>query len=201
MIVGIFGTTGSGKSTLFKRIVRAARRAIVVDPLSEHADLGVCPRTVEEFRDYWRRNRNAERWKIVLQPIVIDGRRDPSEVLDPYLSLIARGGREYILAVDEVDTFVSLHGRHPDISTVVNYGRHWGIHLVAVARRTQAVPAEIIAQCSDLYVFRMTRPGDVDYLEPYVGPDIASRIRTLQTWECIHWQTDGTVGLIRVSPS
>jgi DNA helicase HerA-like ATPase len=205
MIACIFGRTGSGKSILLKRMTRSSRRAIVVDPLSEHDELGVIPADMDAFRDFWIRMHTRERWKVVLQPRVLGTKgEDPSEVLEPYLRVAGRsvmhGGPDFILAVDEVDRFVDTHRKHRDISIVINYGRHRGVHLIAVARRTQAVPSEMIAQCSDLYVFHMHRPGDIDYLRPHLSPDAADRITSLEVHQCVHWHVSGRWEVLHVPP-
>ncbi len=212
MIAGLFGRTGSGKSTLFKRMCRAARRCIVIDPLSEHEDVGAVIRSEGEFRGYWKDNYRRERWHIVIQPIELDefkemirtgdpaAKKKAEQLLEPYLRIVSSKGRNYVLGVDEVDTFVSLHQTNDDISTLINYGRHWQIHLIAVARRTQAVPPELIAQCSDLFVFQMTRPGDIEYLAEYLGPAATARVRSLDTFEYVHWHVSGKAEVGKIEP-
>jgi hypothetical protein len=202
MICGIFGRTGTGKSTLFKAMVRASQRCVVIDPKSEHHDIGACVQSFEEFKTHWNANYRASRWHLVFQPATLKDRwsNEPKEALRPYLKAVAWKGKRYLVAIDEVDRFMTIHRTDKDISTVINLGRAWGVHLVAVARRGQAVHNELISQCSDLYLFGMTKDNDVDYFAEFIGDENCDRIRRLRTHECLHWCVDGSVEIVTTRP-
>lgn len=202
MICGIFGRTGTGKSTLFKAMVRASRRCIVIDPKSEHHDIGAVVASYDEFKAHWNANYRAGRWHIVLQPAALKelDTAEPREALRPYLKAVAWKGKRYLVAIDEVDRFMTIHKTDRDISTIINLGRAWGVHLVAVARRGQAVHNELISQCSDLYLFQMTKDNDVDYFTEFIGEENADRVRRLDTYECLHWSVDGRVEVVTARP-
>lgn len=200
MIACIFGRTGSGKSTLFKRMVRASARAIVIDPKNEHQDLGACPESMEDFLAYWKANYRLPRWHIVLQQRHLRFRAKPREALEPYLRKIAWNGRNFIVGIDEIDQFIGLHVEQPDVMAIINLGRASGVHLIGCARRAQRVHPDFLSQASDLYVFQMTRPGDCEYLEEYIGGDAVAACKALQTHEYIHWNVDGSIVLGKAPP-
>jgi len=212
MIYGIFGRIGMGKSTLFKAIVRNYKRAIVIDPRGEHAELGVVPSSLDSFREFWNAHHNDEKWKIVLQPEVLargddvdDEESDPEQVLAPYIKLLTKHGRNYLVAIDEVDEFIDAQRNNKAIKRLISYGRHWGIDVVAIARRTQEVPRKLTAQCGHLFVLNMQEPDDIKYIKRFLPKtkefDPFETLPKLVKFQSIHYKvSDGSLSIMTVLP-
>lgn len=187
MIVGVFGMTGTGKTTLLKRLVERADRALIVDPLGKLGHLGVCIRTQREFKTYWRRQYNAS-WKIVLQPGKIAPKAAPREALAPFLAIAreaAVGSPPFWVFVDEVDKFGSAFSTDPEIRALADYGRNFGISLAFVARRPACVDKTLTAQADTLYLFKAKEPRDLGYFRDVLGADVAERLPWLLPFQAL----------------
>lgn len=187
MIVGVFGMTGTGKTTLLKRFVERAERAIIVDPLGKLGHLGICIPTPREFKAYWRRQYHKT-WKIVLQPGKIAPRSAPREALAPFLRTAreaAIGSPPFWVFVDEVDKFGTAFSTDPEIRALADYGRNFGVSLAFVARRPACVDKTLTAQADTLYLFRAKEPRDLDYFRDVVGAGVAARLRSLAPFQAL----------------
>ncbi len=191
MIRGIFGRKGSGKSTRLREIVRAYPRGIVIDPMSEHTGLGSLVTTLDDFKTYWRKMYDRDRWKMVLQPMNLKESSDPLAALRPYMTTIIAAGQDCLVCVDEVDFFANVRQIDPAISHLVNYGRHQGVSLLFAARRPAAVPRELTAQCDELIIFRTVEPRDIAYFVEFIG-DAAEELSELPDFQALVWQ-DGEI--------
>lgn len=187
MIVGVFGMTGTGKTTLLKRLVERADRALIVDPLGKLGHLGVCIRTQREFKTYWRRQYH-ESWKIVLQPGKIAPKAAPREALAPFLGIAreaAVGSPPFWVFVDEVDKFGSAFSTDPEIRALADYGRNFGVSLAFVARRPACVDRTLTAQADTLYIFRTKEAVDLAYFRDVVGSAVALRLPGLAQFQAL----------------
>lgn len=187
MIVGIFGMTGTGKTTLLKRFVERADRAIIVDPLGKLGYLGVCVSTVSEFKAYWRRQYN-DHWKLILQPGKIAPRAAPREALAPFLRIAreaAIGSPPFWVFVDEVDKFGTAFSTDPEIRALADYGRNFGVSLAFVARRPACVDRTLTAQADTLYIFRTKEAVDLAYFRDVVGSAVALRLPGLGPFQAL----------------
>lgn len=202
MIIGIFGRTGTGKTTLLKRIARQADRAIIVDPNNKLGHLGVCVRSVAEFKGYWRRQFD-ERWRIVLQPSKIDPDKRPRDVLAPFVMLafsVARGGcPQFWVIVDEVDTFGSAGSPDNNLRAVVDRGRNFGISFAFAARRPACVDRTLTSQCSTVYLFQAQEKVDIVYFREVCGDEVASRLPNLSPFFAVR-KAGKEIELVAISP-
>ena len=204
MIVGIFGETGSGKSTLLKRLAasKQIRRAIIIDPLGKLGHLGVCVKSIAEFKRYWRKQA-ARDFRIIIQPGVLQPNTSPREVLAPFLHIALKaaqqGARPFWIIIDEVDRFGKIDS---EIRAVADYGRNFGVSLVFVLRRPACVDRTLTAQADTLYHLRATEEVDLDYFTHVVGKQTAARLPALANFEAIRWTGAGKdVELVMFAPT
>jgi hypothetical protein len=179
--------TGTGKTTLLKRLVDHADRAIIVDPLGKLGHLGVCIPTPAEFKAYWRRQYHRK-WKIVLQPGKIAPSATPREALAPFLRTAreaAVGSPPFWVFVDEVDAFGSAFAADPEIRALADYGRNFGVSLAFVARRPACVDRTLSAQADTLYLFKAKEPRDLEYFRDVVGAGVAARLPGLAPFQAL----------------
>lgn len=204
MIVGIFGETQMGKTTLLKRLVRSKRmhRVIIIDPLGKLGHLGVCPSSLAEFKRYWKQQRNGN-WKLVLQPGRIDDTKPARQVLDPFIAVAMKAAKQGVprfwVVVDEVDRLGKIDA---EIRAVADYGGNYGISLVFVLRRPACVDRTLTAEASALYVFRTTEGVDLDYFKGLFGRDALQRLPRLPLYHALRWTGVGKpVDLVTVDPT
>jgi len=93
-----------------------------------------------------------------------------------------------IYAIDEVDRFTSAGWMPQGLDYLVNQGRHVQVSMICTSRRPAQVPRELTSQAHLFYVFKMTEPGDVDYLRPYIGAAGADLLPRLQLYHCLRWE-------------
>lgn len=93
-----------------------------------------------------------------------------------------------IYAIDEVDRFSSAGFAPPGLEYLINQGRHVQVSLLGSSRRPAQVPRELTSQAHCFYIFRMTEPRDLSYLEEYIGGDAARRLPQLDDYQFLRWE-------------
>lgn len=93
-----------------------------------------------------------------------------------------------IYAVDEIDRFTSAGYAPPGLDYLINQGRHVQVSLVCSSRRPAQIPRELTSQAHLFYVFKNTEPGDLHYLEPYLGREAIDRLPGLADYQFVRWE-------------
>lgn len=174
----IVGRKRSGKSTLANKLLQERPRRIIIDPMFEHTS-GVIVRTCEEVINYIRPLRHGA-FGVVLRALHRD------EVLKTIAFLVAGDPErpplpDTTLFVDEIDKLCSPNYMPPPLDDVVNYGRHFRISLIAVARRARSMHRDITANADRIYIGMTQEPADVDHLREFIGNGLAQRAKAIRT--------------------
>ena len=172
----IVGRKGCGKSSRARAIALDRPRHIYIDAMHEYTD-GVIVRDFPSLAAYLK-NKAYDRYSVVFRSM------DEREILAA-LAIGTKGSPEnpplpgvtYI--VDETDRLCSARSMPEAVHRLANYGRHFGVSAIFIARRAKALPADIRAS-ADRYIIGQTfEPGDVDYMREYIGDDKAEAVKAI----------------------
>lgn len=163
------GKRGYGKTTLVGNLLNQCTGGVILfDPTAKHASLlpgCVVFYEAEKCVPYLRVNR-GRRFRIVVQPRRgdIDGHfRKLCSIVDVFGWMI--------FAIDEIDRVCGARygdsRMPPELSHLVNYGRHSRVSMIATARRPTTVPAAYREE-AEMRIFALKKAtaeqliGDID---------------------------------------
>lgn len=152
----ILGLRGHGKSRLARRLVADAPRLLVVDTLGEHSDNLARGASPEEIAGAL--GGDPTDYRLCLRP---SGDADSAYGQVEWLERVAASRRGCCLFVDEIDRWYSSPSTPlgEGLFNLVQYGRHYDQSVVAVSRRPQRMPSDILSQAT-LWILPM--PGRLE---------------------------------------
>ena len=71
---------------------------------------------------------------------------------------------------------------------IAKEGRKYGVLLNIISQRPVELSDTVISQCSNFFIFKMTHPLDIDYIEkmlPNISSDIIEKQKSLQPGNCV----------------
>lgn len=165
--VGVWGRSGSGKSSYVKQRLRGARRVIVFDPMAEYGAQGFkTVRTIAAVRDAMRANWTGFRIAYV-PPASVEARALSALSELVLLSQSAfKGsgkGQRITLVVEEMNTAFPLSGgaeKAKAFAEICSRGRHSGIEVIGVSQRIAEVATRFRGNCTETVVFVQKGPRD-----------------------------------------
>lgn len=185
-----FGKKGGGKSTLARKLAGLqSRRRIYLDPMFEVKE-AVIARNFRALSSYVEQ-RNGQDFSIALRTLDV---ADELRVVD----LLTHGDPERpllpgtLLIADEMDRLCGPSSLPPAMHRLANYGRHFGISVMGIARSPKRIHPDFRRAADVIYVGQMNEPADVDYLNEYVGSDFCNRARSLQGYSFLRWPEEAT---------
>ena len=187
VITVVVGKKGSGKTTLARDLVLAAPRRLIMDPMWEHTD-GVIVTSFAGFEAYVRPLRHA-RYAVICRFMDDDDR-------DAVVDLLTDGEPNnaplpsVVVLLDEVDRMCSPSTIPEGLRRLVNYGRHFNVSLVAVARRPRQMHRDVTANADRICIGQTQEPRDLDYLAEFIGQELADRAAGLGEHEFVVWPDD-----------
>ena len=194
--LGIFGASGSGKTTKARELTGKLGRIVYFDPLQELAR----ERGIKAFRDLESlksalRKEFARGFRFAFCPGFGD---EISQLNDLCYFLVAlqngymtgQHTAKMTLVVDELDLgFPSgMTQRDPKngFAYLCRRGRHYGINLVGISQRPAQVDVCFRANCSGMYLFRHTDPIDFDIGVKMLGREYRETFRKLDNYQYIY---------------
>lgn len=168
--VGVWGRSGSGKSTYVKAMFGARARLVVFDPLDEYREL---PGFVRATSIRGVRDAMAKRWGAGFRIAYIPAAGAEAARLSELSWLLCKAqarfkagqdSREITLVVEEMNTCFPVHGLSPDImgfGEICSRGRHYGIEVAGVSQRIAEVNTRFRGNCTETIVFPQQGPRDV----------------------------------------
>jgi hypothetical protein len=115
---------------------------------------------------------------------------------DDVISLAVAGTPErpplpgLLLVIDEIDRICTPHNIPDGLRRVINYGRHYGVSVLAACRRPRAMHRDVTANADRIVIGQTQEPGDLDYLREFIGENLARRAARLARFECVTWPED-----------
>jgi len=179
--VGVWGRSGSGKSSYIKQRIAKARRVVIFDPLDEYeaegfkAVRGNLDAVRVAMRDNWRGFRIA---------YVPPTGREPRALSALGNLLIAAqeparkkgGGPGITLVVEEMNLSFPVHGgatKAPGFAHICSRGRHYGIEVIGASQRIAEVSTRFRGNCTETVVLAQKGPRDLEAAAAELGCDKA----------------------------
>ncbi|QIE44463.1 hypothetical protein G5B38_02370 [Pseudohalocynthiibacter aestuariivivens] len=190
--IGIWGASGSGKSSYVKQLLKGRARMVVFDPLAEYAPLcNVTVRSLDSVRLAMRKDWRG--FRIAYVPVAGQEPRSLSALAklliaaqEPYRQTGAGG--QITMVVEEMNLSFPVHGgaeKAPGFADVCSRGRHFGIEVYGLSQRIAEVATRFRGNCTETVVMRQQGPRDVKAASDASGAS-AAQIGRLQNLDYIH---------------
>jgi hypothetical protein len=165
--VGIFGRTGSGKTTLVRHVLlpRVARFA-VLDPKHEFVFPGA----------KIRRKHDARPDRVIYRAPEF-GAAEMPWYDDVVLKILAEGKR--LIVVDEAYFVTKANPTSPGMARAMRTGRSRGTGVWLLTQSPTRVPHEMLSQTEHLFIFHLQHVGDQERIVQLVGKHIVPHMANL----------------------
>lgn len=198
--IGVWGASGSGKSSYVKKLIRDRKRMVIFDPLAEYA--GELPRIRNiEHRGKFDLDKVrlaiAENWTGFRVAYVPPAGREAAALSALCKLLMAaqqpfkdgkRGADGLTLVVEEMNLSFAVSGgvqKCPGFADICSRGRHYGIEVIGVSQRIAEVATRFRNNCTETVVLRQKGPRDIDAATQEIGGD-KKRVMALQNLSYLH---------------
>ena len=166
--IAILGPTGSGKSYMVKKALRAGKfgaRLIIVDIQDEYPGEEISLLEVleqDELPPYFY-------WRMV---------PENEDEVDRIFRLAMALENVWVIAEEVAD-----YGRSPELLRTLRRGRRRGVNVVSVSQRPADVPRSVTANSALVVLFHLEEPADLEYVRKRVGKAGEEEVRGLDTFE------------------
>lgn len=200
--IGVWGGTGSGKSTRVKEIIKGNNRVIVIDPIGDyvHEKGFKCYKTLKGLYQAIKSGWNTG-FKAVL---VVQRGQDPFAMLEqlseglfkiqqPYFN--NQDSKPITLVVEEMSLCYperTLRANERSFLELVNLGRHYGIEIIGVSQRIAEVKKNFVGNCTEHFFFRLGSAADRNAVTGIIGTEHKQAITALQTHQYLHFASGET---------
>jgi hypothetical protein len=206
-VIGVFGSTGQGKTQAAKAILRSLRvtqrgplRILALDPMEQlqggddyEADVQYVAYSRAELLAYLQGIRSDESFSVSYVPPV--GADEAAEL--NFLAGVAWALGNVWLYVDEAHASCNHRafdgGDIPLMAACVKRGRHRRINLLIGAQRPVDVATLVRAEtlAGETYYFRLVRHDDLRDIASERGPEFSRAVQGLPRLTCICATADG----------
>ena len=196
--IGVYGASGSGKSSYVKQRIRGRKRVIVFDPMMEYGGAGVVHCfTVEQVRKEMVRNWKG--FRISYLPPAGKEARALSQLSG--LILVAQeqykgrdSGDVLTLVVEEMNLAFPVHGgaeKSPKFAEVCSRGRHSFVEVIGASQRIAEVATRWRGNCTETVILRQNGAADTSAAIQSTGASKAD-VTALVNLEYLH-EKQGTI--------
>lgn len=147
----IYGRTGTGKSTLAKKIILQYKRVIIIDPMHEYSN-GIIFYDFESLLDYTINN-ELDNFTFIC--------RFSSDIEHEYLFRYVQILGDLLLVVEEAEIYISPTSQSNSFLDLCRYGRHQNISILGIARRVSELSINFRAFVDTIISFKQTEPRDL----------------------------------------
>ena len=176
---------GNGKTTLLRKILAAAPRAIVFDPLGVMYP-GVVLRSHSELEDWLDVNGDNSRFRIVYRPGIDEADSGRLKSEREFICWVGRNIKHVSLFFDELDMFCGVDDAGPELVVLLNQGRRHYVDVWGTVRRPQVkVPRDWWTEATVICVFQITDSLDAGVISRKTLIDAAEfhKLQPFQFWE------------------
>lgn len=190
--IGVWGASGSGKSSYVKQRLKTVKRLIVFDPLDEYAQ-ALRIRRCETANEVLKAAR--ENWNGFRIAYVPPAGKEPRALHQLSLLIFEmqkpfkeKGrGAGLTLVVEEMNLSFPLHGESKarGFADVCSRGRHFGITTYGLSQRIAEVSTRFRGNCTESVVLRQQGPRDIKAATDAIGGNDA-QVRALKNLDYLH---------------
>lgn len=189
--IGVYGASGSGKSTKAEELIRNAPRVIAFDPMDEWRRHGFATVPAARFRDALLRHWNDRPLRLAVIPSYGQEAQDLHHVSDAIKDAQERtGGRAPItLVADELNTafpVTSLPSELQGFGWLCSRGRHVGVSIIGVTQRIAEVNTRWRGNTSGFYLFRQADARDLATANGMILPQFKRDLAGLRNFEFLY---------------
>ncbi len=174
-IVGIVGRKGSGKSTMFRRVMERCPRLFVFDSMGEHRWI---PNRFDDFGDVLEFLACVE---AEGEPTFAGSYVPQADLVEDFcdLSHEVYSMGNLIFGVEEVSMLCGPSFLPLEFDRIVRLGRHRRVNVVWTAQRMAEVARRLTAATDVFVLFAHTEPRDLDAVADRCGRDAAEQVAEL----------------------
>ena len=187
--IGVYGRSGSGKSTYVKELLKNNNRVIVFDPLDEYCELKgfIKAKTITDVKQMMR-NRWAIGFKIAYLPTSgyeAECMHNLCKLLLQAQSLYKTGKDKRIitLVIEEMNLSfpdTKLPQKFNGFPEVCSRGRHYGIAVIGVSQRMAEVNTRFRGNCVRTILFPLQDHTDITTAVKIISPTNKSKLQNLK---------------------
>jgi hypothetical protein len=171
--IGIFGTSGCGKTYLTDKICSLYPRKVIFDTLHDptyNQDDYIHVKNINEL-GYWIKNTLTDKTFTIIYHFDPDG-VDRINEFDTALKLCYTRG-DILIVIEEVQLFATtnISGMPQYLFNCILTGRHKDIAVICTTQRPGLFNKTILSQCSHIFIGHLAAPTDIDYFSRYAGVD------------------------------
>ncbi len=199
--IGIFGSSGSGKTTKALTLVKDCKRLIVFDTLDDFVGKFYRITSFDNLKRYLIKSYSTG-FRIAYVPPAGSEPLALSELCH-FLKELQTGYKysqhcaKITLFVDELNLSFPLgYSRNKPqngFSFLNNQGRHYGINVIGVSQRMSQVDMPFRANLSDLFVFRLSDYNDIKTAVSMLGIDYKQKLLNLPNYKYIYKNEQGII--------
>lgn len=192
--IGVWGRSGSGKSSYAKRLLKGRGRVVIFDPLDEYGREGFkTVRSVDAVRMAMRKNWSG--FRVAYVPPAGGEARALSALCRllfaaqaPYRQ--SGRGQGITLVVEEMNMSFPVAGGDkicPGFAEVCSRGRHYGIEVIGLSQRIAEVSTRFRGNCTETVCFAQKGPRDLKAASDELGVAV-TRVQALENLSYLHEQ-------------
>ena len=172
----IYGTTGSGKTTLANALLRPDPKVIILDCDFREIEYAAEAPNLIEFGNYVKENFNRN-YRLIYTPEdwEFDDTFDIIKIAGEY------SANPVMLVLEEADRFFDSR----PFRSIINRGRHYNLNLTAISLRPAATITSLRSIATDVYASKFEDINDLKFFSSYFDISIFSR---LGEYQFVHWK-------------
>ncbi|WP_420429231.1 hypothetical protein [Kordiimonas sp.] len=197
--VGIWGGSGSGKSTRAKELTARCRRIVAFDPMEEYAAQGFRQFSTLPSLGHHLAGSFGNFRACYVPPAgqEVEALHSLSNMLrdmqNGYKAGLHRAQLHFL--VEEMNTCfpTAMKAEFSGFANLCSRGRHFGINLYGISQRPNEVHTRFRGNLEHVYAFRLIDHVDLKSLAGALGSSYADKIRLLNPHEYYYRGLDGRI--------
>ena len=182
------GKKDQGKTTALKSYIEICEpRVFILDPFDDFATVRQRLDLADALRDMAEGGPGRRR---VVPPLVVEDengeivKAGSREYAHRFFKLAIASLRNCLVVLDEMSLW---SGNREDaiLQAVILQGRRLGLRLAVACQRIQLIPGVMLSEATEMVLFKMRRPRDLEVVKEWAGEDVAAQLPKLKQGECI----------------